>query len=107
MAKAKKKNARTVQEWMYQIITAPHVTEKATLGSEHSQVTFKVPLWATKPRIKEAVEALFEVKVKGVNTSILKGKTKRFKGNPGRRSDLKKAIITLEEGQTIDIGTGI
>ncbi len=106
MAKAKKKDT-AVQEWMYQIITAPHITEKATLGSEHGQVTFKVPLWATKPRIKEAVEALFEVKVKGVNTSILKGKTKRFKGDAGRRADLKKAVVTLEEGQMIDTGTGI
>jgi large subunit ribosomal protein L23 len=107
MAKAKKKDKVAVQEWMYEIITAPHVTEKATLGSEHGQVSFKVPLWATKPRIKEAVESIFEVKVKGVNTSVLKGKTKRFKGNIGRRSDVKKAIVTLEEGQTIDIGTGV
>lgn len=106
MAKAKKKENK-VQEWMYQIISAPHVTEKATLGSEHGQVTFRVPLSATKPRIREAVEALFEVKIKGVNTSILKGKTKRFKGSIGRRSDVKKAVVTLEEGQTIDIGTGV
>jgi large subunit ribosomal protein L23 len=106
MAKAKKKE-NTAQEWMYQVITAPHVTEKATLGSEHGQVTFKVPLWATKPKIKEAVETLFEVKVKGVNTCIQKGKNKRFKGKEGRRSDLKKAVVTLEEGQMIDTGTGI
>ena len=107
MAKAKKKEKAAVQEWMYEIITAPHITEKATLGSENSQVSFKVPLWATKPRIKQAVESIFEVKVKGVNTSVLKGKTKRFKGTLGCRSDVKKAIITLEEGQTIDTGTGI
>jgi large subunit ribosomal protein L23 len=104
MAKAKKAQA---QEWMYEIITAPHVTEKATLGSEHGQVTFKVPLWASKPKIKQAVEVLFDVKVKGVNTSILKGKTKRFKGMKGRRVDQKKAVVCLEEGQTIDTGTGI
>ncbi|NCC21012.1 MAG: 50S ribosomal protein L23 [Alphaproteobacteria bacterium] len=105
MAKAKKQD--NVQEWMYEVITAPHITEKATLGSEHGQVTFKVPLWATKPKIKQAVETLFDVKVKGVNTSILKGKTKRFKGSIGRRSDQKKAVVTLEEGQTIDVGTGV
>ncbi len=106
MAKAKKEKVE-VQEWMYQVITAPHITEKATMGSEHGQVSFKVPLWATKPQIKKAVEALFEVKVKSVNTSILKGKTKRFKGSAGRRSDIKKAMVSLEEGQTIDVGTGI
>lgn len=106
MAKAKKQENKA-KEWMYEIITAPHVTEKATLGSEHGQVSFKVPLWATKPKIKEAVETLFDVKVKGVNTSVLKGKTKRFKGQPGRRVDIKKAVITLEEGQTIDTGVGI
>ncbi len=104
MAKAKKKDAA---EWMYEIITAPHITEKATLGSEHGQVTFKVPLSATKPQIKEAVEVLFDVKVKAVNTLVQKGKTKRFKGFVGTRSDFKKAIITLEEGQMIDAGVGV
>lgn len=104
MAKAKKADAA---EWMYQVITSPHVTEKSTMGSEHNQVTFKVPLWATKPQVKEAVEVLFGVKVKGVNTLIQKGKTKRFKGMMGRRSDEKKAIVTLEEGQVIDAGSGI
>jgi large subunit ribosomal protein L23 len=112
MAKAKAKEKEKagkveVAEWMYEIISQPHVTEKATMGSQHSQVTFRVPTDATKPRIKLAVETLFGVKVKGVNTLILKGKTKRFKGRKGFRSDLKKAIITLEEGQTIDTGTGI
>lgn len=91
-----------VQEWMYEIIRAPHVTEKATMGSEHGHVTFRVPLCATKPQIKQAVETLFEVKVKGVNTLIQKGKTKRFKGQKGFRGDMKKAIVTLEQGQTID-----
>lgn len=106
MAKTKKAAAGT-QEWMYEIIRAPHVTEKATMGSAHNQVTFKVPGWATKPLVKQAVETLFSVKVKGVNTSVLKGKTKRFRGQLGQRSDMKKAIITLEEGQTIDFGTGV
>ncbi|MGB0720387.1 MAG: 50S ribosomal protein L23 [Bdellovibrionales bacterium] len=91
----------------YDTIIAPHVTEKATLGSEHGQVTFKVAKKATKPEIKEAVENLFGVKVKAVNTLIQKGKTKRFKGVTGRRSDFKKAIVTLEEGQVIDTATGI
>ena len=104
MAKAKKAEA---QEWMYEIISQPHVTEKSTMGSEHGQVTFQVPKSATKPRIKEAVETLFGVKVKGVNTLIQKGKTKRFRGIMGKRSDMKKAIITLEAGETIDVGTGV
>lgn len=103
-AKAKKTEA---QEWMYEIIRQPHVTEKATLGSEHGQVTFIVPGWATKPQIEQAVEVLFGVKVKGVNTLVLKGKTKRFRGMKGKQSDKKKAIVSLEEGQTIDVGTGI
>ncbi|MCC7304901.1 MAG: 50S ribosomal protein L23 [Alphaproteobacteria bacterium] len=108
MAKAKEKTKGSeAAEWMYEIISQPHVTEKATMGSQYSQVTFRVPDWATKPKVKEAVETLFKVKVKGVNTLILKGKTKRFKGQKGFRSDLKKAIVTLEEGQTIDIGTGV
>lgn len=104
MAKAKKKQAA---EWMYEIIRSPHITEKATLGSQSSQVTFKVPNSATKPKIKEAVEVLFDVKVKAVNTLIQKGKTKTFKGIKGSRSDFKKAIVTLEEGQTIDSSVGV
>ncbi len=91
----------------YDVITAPVITEKATMGSEHGQVTFRVPLTATKPEIKAAVEALFKVEVKAVNTLISKGKTKRFKGLPGRRSDVKKAIVTLAPGQSIDVTTGI
>ncbi len=101
---AKKKEATQKN---YDTILSPHITEKATLGSEHGQVTFKVAKTATKPEIKEAVENLFDVKVKAVNTMIQKGKTKRFKGIVGRRSDFKKAIVTLEEGQVIDTGTGI
>jgi len=102
--KAKKQEP---QEWMYDIVRQPVVTEKSMMGSEHGQVTFRVPGCATKPRIKVAVETLFGVKVKGVNTIVQKGKTKRFKGIMGRRNDVKKAIVTLESGQNIDIGTGI
>lgn len=104
MAKAKKTDA---QAWMYDVIQSPVVTEKSTMGSQFGQVTFKVALTATKPQIKTAVETLFGVKVKGVNTLVSKGKTKRFKGVLGFRSDTKKAIVTLEDGQTIDVGTGL
>ena len=104
MAKAKKKEAT---ERDYNTIIAPHVTEKATLGSENGQVTFKVAIKATKPEIKAAVENLFDVKVKAVNTLIQKGKTKRFKGIMGKRANFKKAIVTLEDGQVIDTGTGV
>jgi large subunit ribosomal protein L23 len=106
-AKKEKTKSTAAAPWMYEIVRQPHVTEKATLGSEHNQVTFRVSTCATKPMIKQAVETLFGVKVKGVNTSILKGKTKRFKGVKGVRSDIKKAIVRLEDGQTIDIGTGV
>ena len=91
----------------YDTILGPIITEKATMASEHNQVVFRVPLDATKPNIKRAVEELFSVKVKAVNTLRQKGKMKRFKGRPGRRPDIKKAIVTLEEGQTIDITTGL
>ncbi len=91
----------------YDVILSPMITEKSTLGSEHNQVTFKVPLNATKPDIKRAVEGLFDVKVKAVNTLRLKGKTKRFRGRLGRRSDIKKAMVTLEEGHNIDVTTGL
>lgn len=92
---------------MYDILLAPVITEKATMGSEHGQVTFKVALDATKPEIKDAVEAIFGVQVKAVNTLRLKGKTKRFRGYKGRRSDIKKAIVTLAEGQTVDVTAGV
>ena len=92
---------------MYDILLAPVITEKATMGSEHGQVTFKVALDATKPEIKNAVEAIFGVQVKAVNTLRLKGKTKRFRGYKGRRSDVKKAIVTLAEGQTVDVTAGV
>jgi large subunit ribosomal protein L23 len=106
MAKAKKKS-EIAASWMYDIIRTPVVTEKSTLGSQYGQVTFHVPLEATKPQVKEAVETLFGVKVRGVNTLVSKGKVKAFKGRLGRRSDLKKAIVTLEDGQTIDVGAGV
>jgi large subunit ribosomal protein L23 len=91
------------EEEPYDVIRAPIVTEKSTAASEHNQVIFKVAMSATKPDIKEAVERLFNVKVLAVNTLIRKGKTKRFKGVKGQQSDVKQAIVTLEEGQTIDI----
>lgn len=104
---AKKKEKKDVAAWMYDVVSTPVVTEKSTMGSMYNQVTFKVPLNATKPQIKEAVETLFGVKVKAVNTSVLKGKTKRFRGTIGKRSDVKKAMVSLEEGQVIDVGTGL
>jgi large subunit ribosomal protein L23 len=91
----------------YDIIIAPVITEKATVGSERNQFTFKVARHATKPQIKEAVERLFDVKVKSVNTLIHKGKVKGFRGRVGRQSDVKKAIVTLEEGHRIDVTTGL
>lgn len=91
----------------YDTIVAPLITEKATMAAEQNQVIFRVPLAATKPEVKEAVEALFDVKVKAVNTLRMKGKTKRFRGTMGRRSDFKKAIVTLEEGYSIDVTTGL
>lgn len=91
----------------YDIILGPVVTEKATLLSEHNQVVFRVRPEATKPEIKAAIEALFGVEVKAVNTLNQKGKTKRFRGRIGRRSDVKKAIVTLAEGHKIDVTTGI
>ena len=90
----------------YDVILAPHITEKSTLLSEHNGVVFKVANDATKPQIKEAVEALWDVKVTGVNTIVQKGKTKRWKGRPYKRSDSKKAIVTLAEGQSIDVTEG-
>ena len=92
---------------MYDIILAPMVTEKSTRMSEHNQVVFKVRMDATKPEIKAAVEGLFGVKVTAVNTLVQKGKMKRFKGRVGFRSDFKKAVVTLVEGQNIDVTTGI
>jgi large subunit ribosomal protein L23 len=92
---------------MYEIIVAPVITEKSQRISEANQVVFRVRGDASKPEIKQAVEGLFNVKVKAVNTLNVKGKVKRFRGTVGRRSDWKKAIVTLAEGQTIDVTTGI
>jgi len=91
----------------YDIILSPVITEKATVASERNQVIFKVARHATKPQIKEAVEKLFDVKVKSVNTLIRKGKVKAFRGTRGVQSDVKKAIVTLEEGHRIDVTTGL
>lgn len=91
----------------YDTILSPVITEKATMLSENNQVVFQVALTATKPQIKAAVEALFKVKVKAVNTIRVEGKAKRFRGQLGKRSDFKKAIVTLNEGETIDISTGL
>ncbi|MEW6092068.1 50S ribosomal protein L23 [Parvibaculum sp.] len=96
-----------MNERYYDIIVSPVITEKATMASEANQVIFKVASNATKPQVKEAVEKLFDVKVKAVNTLNRKGKTKRFRGVAGRQSDFKKAIVTLEEGHTIDVTTGL
>ncbi len=105
MAKGKKQAAVDINH--YDVVIAPHITEKSTLLSEHNAVVFKVAGDATKPQIKAAVEALFNVNVTGVNTIVQKGKTKRWKGRPYTRSDMKKAIVTLAEGQSIDVTTGI
>jgi large subunit ribosomal protein L23 len=91
----------------YDVIVKPIITEKATMASEAGAVVFQVTKSATKPQIKEAIEAVFGVKVKAVNTSITKGKAKRFRGQPGVRSDVKKAYVTLEEGNTIDVSSGL
>ena len=91
----------------YDVIRRPVITEKATMASEHGAVVFEVAIDANKPQIKEAVESLFGVKVKAVNTTVTKGKQKRFRGVKGRRNDVKKAYVTLEEGNTIDVTTGL
>ena len=91
----------------YEVIRKPVITEKATMASEHGAVVFQVDIAANKPQIKEAVEALFGVKVKAVNTVVTKGKVKRFRGRPGVCNDVKKAYVTLEEGNTIDVTTGL
>lgn len=108
MKKTTVKKAETAMtERLYEVLRRPFITEKAMKVSEQGQVTFCVPLDATKPEIKKAVEGLFGVKVKAVNTLRTAGKKKMFRGKVGERSDLKKAIVTLENGQTIDVTTGI
>ena len=92
---------------LYDVIVSPVITEKSTMASENGQVMFNVAPTATKTEIKQAVEALFSVKVKAVNTLVRKGKVKRFRGVIGKQSDQKKAIVTLEDGQSIDVTTGL
>jgi large subunit ribosomal protein L23 len=97
----------TVKTEHYDLIRKPIITEKATLASESGAVVFEVAMDATKPEIKQAIEGLFNVKVKAVNTTITKGKVKRFRGRPGKRRDVKKAYVTLVEGNSIDVTTGL
>jgi large subunit ribosomal protein L23 len=91
----------------YDTVLTPVITEKSTIVAENNQIVFEVPLTASKPEIRAAVEQLFNVSVTAVNTILTKGKTKRFRGRPGRRSDVKKAVVTLKDGDTIDIATGL
>ncbi len=104
---AKKPEAKAVDIRHYDVVLAPHITEKSTMLSEHNAAVFKVATGASKPEIKAAVEALFGVTVTGVNTLVTKGKSKRWKGKPYQRSDMKKAIVTLAAGQSIDITEGV
>lgn len=97
----------SVKPEYYDVIRKPIITEKATMASEFGAVVFEVDIDSTKPQIKEAVEALFNVKVKAVNTTVTKGKVKRFRGQLGKRKDVKKAYVTLEDGNTIDVTTGL
>jgi large subunit ribosomal protein L23 len=97
----------TSKAQLYDVIRKPVITEKATMASEANALVFEVSIDATKPLIREAVETLFSVKVKAVNTTITKGKTKRFRGRLGARKDVKKAYVTLEEGHMIDVTTGL
>src|SRR5688572_8622370 len=107
MAKAKQQAQPKVAIGHYDVVLAPHITEKSTLMGEQNAFVFKVASQATKPQIKAPVEALFNVGVTGVNTMNVKGKTKRWKGKPYTRSDVKKAIVTLKDGDSIDVTTGI
>ncbi|MBN9442346.1 MAG: 50S ribosomal protein L23 [Bosea sp.] len=100
-------SAKNLDPRHYDVIVAPVITEKATTLSEHNKVVFKVAKTATKPQIKAAVEKLFDVKVKSVNTIVTEGKVKVFRGRLGQRSDVKKAVVTLEEGHSIDVTTGL
>ena len=104
---AKKPATKAIENRHYDVVLAPHITEKSTMLSEANAVVFKVAPNASKPEIKAAVEALFGVTVIGVNTIVSKGKTKRWKGQPYKRSDMKKAIVRLAEGQSIDITEGV
>jgi large subunit ribosomal protein L23 len=104
---AKKPAKSAIDNRHYDVIVAPHITEKSTMMSEHNAVVFRVAHDATKPEIKAAVEALFNVSVTNVNTIVQKGKTKKWKGTPYTKSDIKKAIVTLKDGQSIDVTTGV
>ena len=104
---AKKSQKAEVETRHYDVVLAPHITEKSTLLSEANAVVFRVANDASKPQIKAAVEALFNVKVTGVNTMVAKGKSKRWRGKPYQRSDFKKAVVTLAEGDSIDITEGV
>ena len=104
---SKQNKPGVIESDLYDVIKAPLITEKATMGSEYNQFSFRVPMKATKPQIKKAVEALFKVDVKAVNTSITQGKVKIFRGKSGVRSNTKKAIVTLAEGHSIDVTTGL
>ncbi len=109
MGKAKKsdKDAPALKEAYYDVVLSPVITEKATAASEHNKVIFRVRPDATKTQVKEAVEALFKVEVTGVNTINAQGKGKMFRGRPGKRSDFKKAVVTLAKGQSIDLASGV
>lgn len=98
---------KVTDERMYDIIRSPIITEKTSIAAENNQVAFQVPMDASKPEIRQAVEKLFDVKVTGVNTMVQKGKTKRFRGIKGKRADVKKALVTLADGQSIDVTTGV
>ncbi|GAU84248.1 50S ribosomal protein L23 [Bosea sp. 2KB_26] len=100
-------SAKNLDPRHYDVIRGPVITEKATMLSEHNKVVFKVAKTATKPQIKAAIEKLFDVKVKSVNTLVTEGKVKVFRGRLGQRSDVKKAVVTLEEGHSIDVTTGL
>jgi large subunit ribosomal protein L23 len=104
---ARKRAATMSRERMFEIVRSPVITEKATMMTERNQVAFRVAMDATKPEIKAAVEGLFGVSVVAVNTLVQKGKTKRFRGRPGVRSDVKKAYVQLADGQSIDMSTGL
>lgn len=107
MSKKKATAAKTVKAHHYDVLQAPVITEKSTMASEHGKVVFRIKPEATKPQVKSAVEALFGVEVVSVNTTLVKGKTKTFRGRPGTRSDYKKAVVTLKDGQSIDYASGV
>lgn len=102
-ASKKAQSKATAQPWHYDVLVRPIITEKSTMASAHNRVAFQVPTSASKPQVKEAVEAIYGVNVTAVNTMVQKGKTKRFRGIKGRRADVKKAYVTLKQGDSIDV----